>query len=194
MDWIGPVTDIVKSAGGAGGGWKRLLQLCKTEQPSHLWDALPSPNPTGDVRAAAKWLASQIGRRDVPVRGVYLGLDTINMRDGAGHNLELGVTASCDPFGPDDDWAWNCEWYGESHLIRGLVDLKKEYEREQWKEIFDFADYAIFLGYSGLILGEAFEAIVVPEPLLAIWGFHDGDLFRLGRRTLAGFERICEVL
>jgi hypothetical protein len=196
MDWIDGVTEIIRTAKDAEGGWPRLLRLCKEQQPSKLWDALPSPHTERDVRAAAQWLTSEIGSAlaPKPVRGVYLGLDTSNMEGGAGHNVELGATASCDPLAQDGDWAWDCEWYGQRHLIRGLVDLKAEYELQPWKEHHQFADYALFLGYSGLVLADALAAASVQEPLLAIWGFHDGDLFLLGRRTRAGVERLCSVL
>jgi hypothetical protein len=196
MDWIDRVTDIVKTTEDSAAGWTRLLHVCKAERPSELWDALPSPDVKSDVHAATAWLTSQLHHREAPkpFRGVYLGLDTLNMDDGAGHNLELGATASCDPFGSNHEWVWSCEWYGDRHLIRGLLILKEEYERERWTEEYDFADYALFLGYSGLVLGGALAAIAVREPLLATWGFHDGDLFVLGRRTLDGFERVCEVL
>jgi hypothetical protein len=196
MDWIDGISEIIRTAEDAERGWPRVIRLCKEEQPSDLWDALPSPDTKRDVRAAAQWLTSEISAplAPKPVRGVYLGLDTLNMEGGAGHNVELGATASCDPLAQDGDWAWDCEWYGQRHLIRGLVDLKAEYEREPWKERYQFADYALFLGYSGLVLGDALAAASARDPLLAIWGFHEGDLFLLGRRTQAGVERLCSVL
>lgn len=196
MDWIDGIVEIVRAAKDAERGWPTVLQLCRKEQPSELWDALPPPDIKRDVQSASHWLTSQISApmAPKPVSGVYLGLDTLNMEGGAGHNVELGATSSCDPFAQDGDWAWDCEWYGQRHLIRGLVDLKAEYERELWKDRYELADYALFLGYSGLVLGDALAAASAPEPLLAIWGFHDGDLFFLGRRTQAGVERLCSVL
>jgi len=45
----------------------------------------------------------------------------------------------------------------------------------------------------GLVLAEAMDRLRVSTPLLAAWGFHDGDLFFLGRRDADRFERICKV-
>lgn len=196
MDWIDKITDLVKNADDANKGWDRLLALCKRTRRSNLWDALPSPDTRKDVGDATRWLTSQIRRRSAPkpIRGLYLGLDTLNMRGGTGHNIELGATASCDPFSPDSDWTWNCEWYGTRHLIEGLFHLKNVYEQQKWRKIFGFADYALFLGYSGVILSQALAAVPVREPLIATWGFHDGDLFRLARRSTDDLERICQVI
>jgi hypothetical protein len=196
MDWIERVAEIVRTAGDATQGWSMLLQVCKAERPSELWDELARPAAADDAHSAARWLVSELRNANAPkpMRGLYLGLDTLNMRDGAGHNVQIGATAACDPFKSDGEWAWNCEWYGTRHLIRGLVDLKRTYEHERWRDVRDVADYALFLGYSGLVLSDALASLEGREPLLAAWGFHDGDLFLLGRRTSAGFERLCSVL
>jgi hypothetical protein len=71
--------------------------------------------------------------------------------------------------------------------------LKNVYDQPQFESVSSFADYALFLRYSGLVLAEAMESVTVSEPFLAAWGFHDGDLFFLGRREPDRFERICKV-
>ena len=85
------------------------------------------------------------------------------------------------------DWVFECEWYGEPHLLRSLVGMKQRYEKS---EVSSEADYLVFLGYSGLVLGEAIVRLRPPEPMLVMWGFHDGDLFRLARATPDGSKPI----
>ncbi len=63
----------------------------------------------------------------------------------------------CEPMAKTTDWAFECEWSGEPHLIRGLVAMKELYEQSNVSSI---ADYLVFLGYSGLVFGEA----IVPSP------------------------------
>jgi hypothetical protein len=70
--------------------------------------------------------------------------------------------------------------------------LQRVYEREQWQEAFSLCDYIFFLGYSGVILSQAFERIATPRTLLPAWGFHDGDMFALGRTQDGTFTRICK--
>jgi hypothetical protein len=195
MDWIYEVAEIVKTAPDAQTGWPALIELCRLTQPSELWSAIPKIEPQRDVSAAAKWLRGQLHSAAAPdpARGVYLGLDTLNMEGTGGHNVEIGATKECDPFKLESEWAWHCEWYGESHLIAGLKDLKRVYEAPEFEPVSGFADYALFLGYSGLVLAQAMEALKVSAPLLAAWGFHDGDLFFLGRRETKRFERICKI-
>ena len=53
-------------------------------------------------------------------------------------------------------------------------------------------DYIFFLGYSGVVLAESFARLDTPRTLLPAWGFHDGDLFALGRKQGGGFTRLCK--
>ena len=195
IDWIDRVTSLVKTAPDARSGWPLLVDLCRKTQPDALWDALPEVHAKRDVAAASQWLRAQLRNKDAPhpPRGVYLGLNTLNMDGDDGHNVEIGATENCDPSKLETDWAYQCEWYGDLHLIESLRDLKSTYDQPQFESVSGFADYALFLGYSGLVLAEAMDALEVSTPLLAAWGFHDGDLFFLGRRDTDRFERICRV-
>ena len=107
-------------------------------------------------------------------------------------NVEIGGTSHCDPSKLTMDWAFDCEWHGQTHLIEGLRALKHVYDDEQWpSDVREFADYMVVLGYSGLVLGAAIARLEVPHDYLAIWGFHDGDLFYLARRR--AFENLAAL-
>ncbi len=195
MPAVDDVTGIVRSAVSAADGWRELCAVCARVQPSGLWAALPTPDIGRDVERAVTWLSGELARADAPrpPRGLCLGLDTLNMSDGTGFNLALGATCRCNPLELDPDWLTSCEWDGADHLIEGLVALQATYSCDEWKTDFAFADYHLVLGYSGLVLADALALVAVREPLLAVWGFHDGDLFFLARRTPASVERICDV-
>ncbi len=124
--------------------------------------------------------------------GIYLGLDTLNMGEGEGTNIEFGGTAACDVSKDEVDWVYGKLKYGESHLIGGLYELQRIYSEPDWESSFSFTDYILFLGYSGIILGQAFIRLATKRRLLPAWGFHDGDLFVLGRKTPEKFDFICK--
>lgn len=141
--------------------------------------------------------------------GVYLGLDTLNHKNGIGTNVEIGSSAKCVVDSKENDGRWLDElsWHGDSHLIYGLYEMKTH----AWGDgtilwptrpinLYGYADYAVFLIYSGLVLASALDRMVQKQllefkkPKLIVWGFHDGDLFELGRLDSAGFCRIGKLL
>lgn len=69
--------------------------------------------------------------------------------DSVDEITEIGATSECDPLGLDTEWPWHCEWYGQSHLLGGLAEMKEAYDKPEWANLSDFADYGLFLGYSG---------------------------------------------
>jgi hypothetical protein len=188
---IDATVELVKDAPGASTGLSRLLALCRRVHPDPLWDALPAIDAKADVRAARAWLAAQLGSptAPVPTRGLYLGLDTLNMAGDDGYNVELAATSE-EPAEGDLEWTGRCEWYGTRHLIAGLRALNAEYQQPRWSALYEFADYVLVLGYSGLVLADALAELPVSEPLLAAWGFHDGDMFQLGKRSERMFLRL----
>jgi hypothetical protein len=115
----------------------------------------------------------------------------MDMCDDRGSNVEIAATSRCNPETLDMDWAWGCEWYGEPHLIRSLYKMKAVYKQPTWRRLWEFADYTLFLGYSGIILAEAFERLGFRSNILIVWGLHDGDLFFLGRTDKTGFRRLA---
>jgi hypothetical protein len=172
--------------------WAKVVEHCKASFPLLPWNSLPVLDFERDVAATIKWLQRQL--EDIPEACVlYLGLDTLNMRGEEGTNIEFGGTANCDSVRADADWLVNARLvYGDSHLIVGLYELKCAYQMAPWKAAFDFCDYMFFLAYSGIVLADAFDRLPTDRTLIPIWGFHDGDLFMLGRKESGKFMRICE--
>lgn len=188
-----------------GDAWRAVLSVCATAAPAAKWNELPTPDLERDIKAARLWLGEQLSEL-AQVRGVYLGLDTLNMRRGKGTNLEIGGSTACDPASDSQDWVFEQLQRGAKHLIYGLYELQTAYSASTWRvsdetvaqgSHFGFADYTLFLGYSGIILGSAFARLpewpkLTKRDLLAVWGFHDGDLFLLGRRTGSAFTLRCK--
>lgn len=133
-----------------------------------------------DIEAASNWLNASI--IELPnTQGIYLGLDTLNMEQGFGSNIEIGLSSSCNPNEITDDWAYDCENYGNSHLIKGLYEVSDSFNNEgKWTAgERSFAEYLVFLGYSGVILRSALLQLETKNDFLSVWGFHDGDMFFL---------------
>ena len=195
-----PIEDIlaIVRTASAADAVERLLALGQSRFGTDLWERLRqvAVDWTADVTAARRWLESEL--RDPDTTGIYLGLDTLNMeKQGEEYappqNVEIGLNNQVDPARLEMDWAWECDRYGSSHLIIGLRDLARAYAGEAG-DLFGGAEYILFLGYSGVVLKEALAAVELPErqkPLLAVWGFHDGDLYYLGRRHREQFEVIA---
>jgi hypothetical protein len=155
--------------------WADVVALCRAACPSAPWDGLVWPDIGRDVSAATTWLEAQLA--DLPdARGLYLGLDTLNMRGGRGTNIEIGGSSDCDPLSDDIQWVFARNLrYGRKHLIYGLYELRAVYSSDAWGAAYSLCDYIFFLGYSGVVLAGAFERLDTPRTLLPVWGFHDGD-------------------
>jgi len=188
---IDKVLEIIRTQPDQQRAWTELLSLCRSSEPSDLWQVLPTPDMERDISTATQWLSSQLATLP-DATGIYLGLDTLNMDDGSGTNVEFGGTAACDVSQDQIDWVYGKLKYGDNHLIRGLFELQQVYSQPKWESAFSFADYILLLGYSGIILGQAFIRFSTSRSLLPAWGFHDGDLFALGRKTPERFDFICK--
>lgn len=160
--------------------WQRMLEVFRKELPAAPWERMPSPDIDRDVNAAAAWLAAEL-KGQPTAKGIYLGLDTLNMEGGRGTNVQFGGSDQCDPADHDESWLEEDLDYGDEHLIRGLVGMEAVYSAPEWEPWSDFCDYAVFLGYSGIVLAAAMARSAGTRDLLVAWGFHDGDLFLLGR-------------
>lgn len=176
--------------------YAELLSLFRRLAPTSLWDRLPQPDVSRDIVVATEWLRERMTDR---VSGLCLGLDTLNMANG--YNVRVGFSEECDPMQDGCEWLYSLLGETEYH-IEGLAELHQEYSSGQWRERdarvpgrspFAFADYKLFLGYAGIVLGNAVKQLEVEHPLLAIWGFYDGDLFLLGRRMPSAFEWLCRL-
>jgi hypothetical protein len=194
---IDDILEIVRTARDAREGYAQLLQLCGRRTRLRSWPALPAIDADRDVSAATVWLHAQLVRR-TSTTGVYLGLDTLNMRNGRGTNVELGGSTEADlKASHAHRWLQFGElWYGSKHLIRSLVRLRKRYFALD-DDLRLFADYVFFLGYSGLVLTAAIARL--PPTVRAgrfgrlyVWGFHDGDLYPLVRAKGDRFARVAK--
>jgi hypothetical protein len=167
-----------------------LRQIGEAHLPSPVWRTIETPDIEADIEAARAWLHNAL---DVSrPTGVYLGLDTLNEDDGAGSNVEIGMTSQADPVPLAMEWAWNCEQHGGDHLIRGMYEVHKAYEDSGLEDPDSLlADYLFFFGYSGIVLAAALERVPVRWNALFVWGFHDGDIAFLARSSPAGIERLA---
>ncbi|MDO6435694.1 hypothetical protein Q4E93_34085 [Flavitalea sp. BT771] len=157
--------------------FKNILQAAKRNYPALDWEQFSVKYMDADISAATRWIKKALGRlRDV--KGIYLGLDTLNMEDGKGSNVEIGINANCDPTEISVDWAFDCDTYGDRHLIKGLYSFFANFA-EPDDQNKDLAEYVIFLGYSGLVLREALLKANIESDFISCWGFHDGDLLLL---------------
>ncbi len=193
MPPIEEILQVVREEDDAARGLHRLTRLCRRESPGLLWDRFDAVDPKNDVEAAREWLRRARKSADFPrpAQGLYLGL--LDLDDGPGPHVEIAATSDRDPSSTDLEWAWRCEWRGDPHRIAGLGEMRRVYGQGKWKRHFEIADYALPLGYGGLVLAEALADLAAGPPFLAAWGFHDGDLFPLGRADGRGFARIATI-
>lgn len=184
------ITDTVRGSTAAEISFNLLRQVGRKALPSDLWDQVPTPDVEADVERARIWLRRNISK-DRPT-GVYLGLDTLNGRGLRGHNVEIGMSRSANPRILNMAWTFRCDRYGNRHLIRGLRQVHRTYERRRLGfDTSNLADYVFFLGYSGIVLTAAIERLAVSWEALFVWGFHDGDIGYLARTSEHGIERLA---
>lgn len=182
---------VVREHTDPAAAWKELVDVCRRVHPLCPWNDLPSPDFAADVELAVPWLNRHL-RQYPEASGVYLGLDTLNMRGGRGTNIEIGSSSECDSNLDSPDWVWDAVLdYGPSHLLRGLVKSQEVYSRPAWAPAFNLCNYVFFLGYAGIVLTQAMAELTFPTTMMLVWGFHDGDLFTLGRYRQGSFTKLC---
>ena len=160
--------------------FEQILGLGRSYLPSNIWEEYSKMNVGRDIREAHSWLEENL-KQHTDSTGIYLGLDTLNMEEGAGFNLEIGLSNMCNPRELNDDWIFDCEHFGKQHLIKGVYEVSDSFlNEEKWTSTErSFAEYLIFLGYSGVVLRDALKTLSHPGNFLSVWGFHDGDMFFL---------------
>ena len=148
--------------------FKNILQAEKKNCPALDWDQFSVKYMDTDISEATQWIKKSM--KNMPdVKGIYLGLDTLNMEDGKGSNVEIGMNSSCDPTESSIDWAFDCNTYGDRHLIMGLYSFFANFSGPD-DENKDLAEYVIFLGYSGLVLREALLKASIKSDFISCWG------------------------
>ncbi len=181
---------IVREPGDLKTAFAALRELGRSQLASEVWDKIPTPELQADVLLAGAWLKKNIV--EYQPSGVYLGLDTLNEKQGHGKNLEIGMTREADPDKLEMEWAYRLPQRGHNHLIEGIYQAHRAYQEfglEYPAEI--LADYIFFFGYSGLVLAFAIERVKINWDCLFIWGFHDGDLGYLVRSSPQGVVRLA---
>jgi hypothetical protein len=160
--------------------WNNILGFGKQNLSSLIWDNCRTLSLAQDIFNTTHWMQNAVGSFPL-TKGIYLGLDTLNMDKGRGHNVEVGFSFTCNPLELDDEWSYQCDYYPDPFLIEGLYHFSEIISgKKKWgKEEREFTEYLVFLGYSGLVLREALLKLNTPGNLLSVWGFHDGDMFYL---------------
>jgi len=160
--------------------FRQIVNYGEQRLPSKIWDEYKNLDIERDIKLATEWMVSSISEFPNST-GIYLGLDTLNMDDGNGTNVEIGFSEDCDPSILNDEWTYDIENYGEGHLIEGLNEVSDTFINEdKWTDDErSFTEYLIFLGYSGVVLREALKKANINHDYLSNWGFHDGDMFFL---------------
>lgn len=183
---------IVRKPDEPTAAFEALRKIGDARLPSPVWRAIDVPDIESDIEDAGEWLRAAISA--YRPTGVYLGLDTLNQDDGAGKNAEIGMTTKADPAPLAMEWAWKCEKYGDDHLIQGMYEIHKTYQRSGLEYPASLlADYLFFFGYSGIVLASALERMPVRWSSLFVWGFHDGDIAYLARGSPRGVERLATL-
>jgi hypothetical protein len=188
-DVVFQILDLLRSMKPPESSWSALLKTCAKGTPSKTWKLLPLPKFSRDIKSTADWLTAQIAAHGANRPGIYLGLDTLNMSSGPKKNLEIGFSSKADPSKLNKDFIYDLDERGDDHLIASLRDMKGIYDES---DISSPADYQLFLGYTGIVLLTAFEQITTPD-FIAVWGFHDGDLFLLCRKSKGKFQRLVKL-
>jgi hypothetical protein len=180
---------VVRKPGHLAAAFDALRSIGEARIQSPVWRTIETPDIESDIEDAGRWLRETITL--YRPTGVYLGLDTLNEDDGAGKNVEIGMTTEADPATLAMEWAWSCEQYGDDHLIRGLYEVHKTYQDAGLEYPASLlADYLFFFGYGGIVLASALERVPVRWNSLFVWGFHDGDIGFLARGSPRGVERL----
>jgi len=197
MNWpTKEITSIIKNEIDPKKAFAKILEQCEKELKSEIWDSYKNMNIERDIAEAKKFILKQLERRKrKEAKGRYFGLDTLNMNDGHGMNLQIGFHYKCDPSIMDMEWTYDCKHHDE-HLIAGLYEVSDTFASDsKWSsEERDFAEYTIFLGYSGIVLREALLSVEGIDDFISAWGFHDGDMFFLVQSQKGNKKIISDIL
>lgn len=169
--------------------WAQVIDLCRESHPSEMWGVLPKVDFSQDIFATSAWIGNSLPKSTESLC-IYLGLDTLNMDEIHGENIEIGWcigSVQQDGMG----WMYGDLTYGPPFLIGGLKKLHSVYSQAQWEQVFSFADYILFLVYSALVLRDALKISTNTCDKLVAWGFHDGDILNLCRIEGGEMTLIC---
>ncbi|MHA4812569.1 hypothetical protein ACX0G9_31035 [Flavitalea flava] len=173
---IKEILDEITHQRNAQEAFSNIIRAAPRKFPSKIWEEFRDMSFIDDISDATNWIQRTLD--DFPnTKGIYLGLDTLNMNGGKGSNVEIGLNSKCDPSLLSMEWVFDCDQYGPNHLIKGLYSNS---ESGKWtRDEESMAEYVVFLGYGGLILRESLLEVKIKNDFISNWGFHDGDMFLL---------------
>ena len=190
---------IIREAPDVAAGARVLYEVARLDVPAHLpvWKVLPTLRWADDVAEVREaWV--QRARYCIPpeASGIYFGIDGLNMPEGKG--VELGCSTAHLPGWQSIDFIFNCETYCDDLPLPSLTRLYTWFYREGGYETFGSIDnlrleYPVCLGIGALVLRDALRtldaSLLIGETAerCFAFGFHDGDMLRLGRATQDGF-------
>jgi hypothetical protein len=181
MDWkllpVDEIKDWIKSENNPENYWTKVIDQSKKLYGTDIWEhfrGMPLKQDISEFSSAIQEYVNQFPDSS----GIYFGLDTLNMDNGNGSNVEIGLSNECDPRTFSDEWTFECDHYG-NYLIKGLFQVSESFQDPNYSgDITSAAEYIIFLAYSGIILREGLNRLDKND-FQSIWGFHDGDMFFL---------------
>jgi hypothetical protein len=179
------ILSIVREFRDAAEAFNALKGIGIKQSRSSIWDDIPTPNVELDIWNAHAWLSENI--TEFQPTGVALWFDTLNECRGDGTNVGIGMTREADPKSLSIKWAFDCQRYGDGHLIQGIYEA-----HEAYKEFgLILPNYLFYVGYGGVVLVSALEQIAPNWDCLITWGFHDGGLGYLARTSSEGVKRLA---
>jgi hypothetical protein len=196
---IGLIERIIREAPDVASGARVLYEVARLDVPASLpvWDVLRKMTWADDVAAVrAAWVERTRSCIPTDASGIYFGLDGVSMPEGKG--VSVGCSTAHLPGWQGIDYVFNCESYCDDIRLASLGRLYTWLYADNGYETFGSIDnmlieYPICLGCGALVFRDALRAL---DPLTLTgenlercfaFGFHDGDLLRLGRATQEGF-------
>lgn len=189
------IFEIIQNTNDIESSWLELLALCDRVKPNDLWSSLGKVNPQKDLGITQKKFREFIcaDRLTSDSIGIYLGLDTLNMDGFGGFNVEVGFNKKANLKDKEIAWVWECNGDYYKFLISSLKYMSKEYRKNKYSDINFFAEYVLFLGYSGLIFTHMLLGAPLESNWVAAWGYHDGDIGILCQDIGNGFEKVASI-
>ena len=194
------IASVVRSRPSIEQGRDALYELVLQHHPRSnrpLWRLLDSLDWDADVARVSDALAERFQVDVTPdVTGIYLGIDGINMPGGKG--IEFGCSTAWSPAARDLDYVYHCERYLDDLPMPTLAAYYDWYYNAPDSSVRHpeclFVEFPVCLGMSALVVCHALARL---DPSLVCgaskstrciaYGFHDGDMMRLGRATPEGF-------
>lgn len=139
-------------------GMSELLGLCKTTQPSQVWDELLDLDYESDCRQLTKWLEGLLANEPPPpnINGLWFGLFNPYLDDGKPTSC-LYLVGSDHFDASDDNFEWACDpnyspagRYSNSSVLTTIYRALSRREGDVASQ----GEYTLCLGYSCMVVAE----------------------------------------